>query len=123
MSYCRFSTDDYQCDVYCYESVGDFFAIHVAGSRYVYDEPLPPRIPFDQEHLKEWIERDRVVMSMVSRARLEPIGLPHDGESFDEPTAAVAAERLEYLRDLGYRVPQGAIDALRAEVSEDTSNG
>lgn len=46
MSYCRFSTDDYQCDVYVYEDVGGWWSTHVAGNRPVYAEPLPDPVPF-----------------------------------------------------------------------------
>lgn len=46
MSYCRWSSDDFQCDVYCYEA-DEGFIIHVAVSRPVLkDGDLPPRIPF-----------------------------------------------------------------------------
>lgn len=122
MSYCRFSSDDYQCDIYCYESVGDFWAIHVAGRRPVFKEPLPPQVPYGEEHRDAWIERYEVVSRMVialdDEAGYVDIGLPHDGATFREATASDAADRLEYLRGLGYNVPQYAIDALREEAAE-----
>ena len=46
---------------------------------------------------------------------MRKIGLPEDGETFNDATAEDCADRLEYLRALGYRVPQYAIDALREE--------
>ena len=46
---------------------------------------------------------------------MRKIGLPEDGETFNDATAEDCAARLEYLRALGYRVPQYAIDALREE--------
>lgn len=49
---------------------------------------------------------------------MRPIGLPHDGESFNDKTPGDCANRLEYLRELGYKVPQHAIDALREEADE-----
>lgn len=49
----------------------------------------------------------------------KPIGLPHDGEDFDDDTPDECADRLEHLRALGYRVPQYAIDALREEAKEE----
>ncbi len=119
MSYCRWSSDDYQCDIYCYESV-DGFEIHVARARRVMDCELPPRVPFDADQMDEWMARDRVVQSWVSRAELQPIGLPHDGESFRESDPGAAADRLQFLQSLGYHVPQYAIDALREEAAEDS---
>lgn len=49
---------------------------------------------------------------------LHPIGLAFDGESFSDGTALECAKRLEWLRAMGYHVPQKAIDALRSEESE-----
>ena len=46
------------------------------------------------------------------------IGLPHDGDSFDDADQEACADRLEYLKGLGYVVPQYAIDALREEAEE-----
>jgi hypothetical protein len=46
---------------------------------------------------------------------MRKIGLPEDGETFYDATAVDCADRLEYLRALGYQVPQYAIDALREE--------
>lgn len=46
---------------------------------------------------------------------MRKIGLPEDGETFNDGTAEECADRLEALRAIGYRVPQYAIDALREE--------
>lgn len=46
---------------------------------------------------------------------LRPIGLPFDGEMFNDPTPGDCAARLADLRHLGYRVPQHVIDALLDE--------
>jgi hypothetical protein len=46
---------------------------------------------------------------------MRSIGLPMDGETFNDATAEACASLLEALRALGYRVPQYAIDALRDE--------
>lgn len=45
MSYCRWSTDDFLCDLYIYEHYEGFWAIHVASIRRVYHKPLPPPDP------------------------------------------------------------------------------
>src|SRR5687767_6611694 len=44
MSYCRWSTDDFQCDLYCYEDVSGGFTTHVAGRRKIWDAPLPTQV-------------------------------------------------------------------------------
>ena len=117
MSYCRFSSDDFQCDVYVYESCHGGWEIHVAGCRYVFKEPLPAIIPWTDENAEACIARMRKVSAMVDQAGQEDIGLQHDGESFNERSPAECANRLVYLRELGYRVPQEAIDALLEEAA------
>ncbi|MNG24402.1 hypothetical protein D3C84_1091230 [compost metagenome] len=75
-------------------------------------------MPFEKEHLTAFMARHQKVMAMVDAADRIPIGLPHDGEDFDDQTADACADRLEYLREVGYRVPQYAIDQLREEAKE-----
>ncbi len=45
----------------------------------------------------------------------EPIGLAHDGAMFIDDTPGECVARLESLRDIGYHVPQHAIDDLLLE--------
>lgn len=42
MSYCRWSSDDYQCDVYVYAHAGGWWQTNVASRRHEWDVPLPP---------------------------------------------------------------------------------
>ncbi|MDO9402088.1 MAG: hypothetical protein Q7T46_11675 [Polaromonas sp.] len=122
MSYCRFSTNDYQCDVYVYASVGGFIAIHVAGSRQTPDTPPPPAIGDwwnrGEQGIADYMARDEAVTAWLATAERKVIGLPYDGQSLDAADEASAAETLEMLRDLGYNVPQFVIDALKEEAVE-----
>lgn len=118
MSYCRFSSEDFQCDVYVYAHCAGGYATHVAGNRVVFTEPLPARADFTTDPMA-YVVRCRQVGAIVEKARRVPIGLPHDGAAFLDARAEECADRLEQLRDLGYRVPQYAIDALRAEHADD----
>lgn len=118
MSYCRWSTDDFQCDLYVYESVGGFWSTNVAGNRIVYKEPLPAPVPFSADRLGEWRERHERVAQMIGEADRVYIELPHAGESFEDPTPGACADRLEYLKGLGYKFPDDVIDALREEQRE-----
>lgn len=119
MSYCRFSSDDFRCDVYVYEDAYGGWVTHVAGRRHVIDEDaLPPPvewIPGDEDSVHRWFERYRQVSKLIDGAELVDIGLPHDGASFNDPTPGACADRLEQLRELGYRVPDRAIKRLREE--------
>ena len=117
MSYCRFSTDDFQCDLYCYASVGGGFVTHVAGNRIAFVEELPPDVPFDTEHTEQWLERHNKVMDIISRSPREPIGLPHDGDTFSDETLQELLARLVMLRGMGYRLPEYVIDNVREEIA------
>lgn len=115
MSYCRWSCDDFQCDLYVYESCHGGFLTHVAKARVVFAEPLPAPVPLDAEHCQEWAARNRKLMEIMERSERVAIDLPHAGDCFCDETASACADRLESLRALGYRVPQYAIDNLRDE--------
>lgn len=117
MSYCRWSSDDFTSDIYCFAHCGGYFAIHVAGNRIAPIEPLPESIPFTPPNLAAWNARRNEVRRILDASPRVAIGLPHDGQSFQEPDASACADRLEYLRGLGYVVPQYAIDALREEAA------
>jgi hypothetical protein len=119
MSYCRFSSDDYQCDVYTYADTMGGYTTHVAKTRPVLDGALPPPVPFSPENIEAYLARHQQVMAWVEHAERKPIGLPFDGESFNDPSASDAADRLQMLKDAGYNVPQHAIDALREEAEDE----
>lgn len=156
MSYCRWSSMNWGCDVYVYEDCDVYvyedcdggWTTHVAGRRRIFP-PIPDLL--GSRH-SMWLHRwsgctlDRNTMKMVYPRRwrgavykawlrfaacwhrlvhqasldlipLRPIGLPHDGESFNDDTAADCADRLRFLKAIGYIVPQHAIDELRRETT------
>jgi hypothetical protein len=119
MSYCRFSSDDFQCDLYCYEDVAGGFTTHVAGIRFIFKEPLPAPIILDDSNVKEWWVRNQVVSGMIDEADRVPLNLPHDGETFNDPDFKSLLGRIIYLKSLGYRVPDSVIEAIMGELKEE----
>lgn len=115
MAYCRWSSDDFQCDLYVYEDVAGGYTTHVANLRPVFRDPLPEPIEWDPDNVEPWFMRYFAVMKMVENAERVPIGGPYDSQTFSDPTPGACADRLEMLRGAGYNVPQYAIDELRAE--------
>lgn len=113
MSYCRFSSDDFKCDVYVYESCHGYFAIHVAGRRVEYREPLPPPAP--DNDVAAWLHRFEIVQEIFQRSPMIEIDLPHAGGSFECADAAACADKLVELKNLGYVVPDYVIEELRHE--------
>lgn len=113
MSYCRWSSDDWACDVYVYEA-NEGYVTNVASARHVHPEGTPcPTIDIDNfavtyEAQQFWL----------NEAELVPIDLPMDGQNFLKDTPGECAAALVELREMGYNVPQYAVDALNQEEQE-----
>ena len=130
MSYCRFSSNDFQCDLYIYEDVSGGFTTHIAGNRIVYlespPEPMPPFSSYktNEAWAADFVEHNRQVMALLddeSKYRRDDIDLPYAGESFNDPDIPTLVERLLELKALGYRFPDSVITDLREEHEEKTN--
>ena len=121
MSYCRWSSDNWRSDVYCYENVSGAWTTHVAKGRYREPIPQEPDLGLFDNGLSpdEWMKRHQTVMDYLETCGTDPIGLPHDGETFDDENAEAMLERLKMLRGAGYRVPEYVFETLQAEIRED----
>lgn len=118
MSYCRFSTDDFQCDLYVYSDAHGGYTIHVAKNRPKYKEELPPEVEFIKDNIDAWLDRHKKIMEMVEAADRETITLPHAGVSFYCLPKDAALERLAELKALGYRFPDYVIESITEEEDE-----
>lgn len=115
MSICRLSSDGYQSNVYCYLRE-EGWVIHVARCRFVSATPRPELSREASDKVAAWCRHQLAMAEWVRNADTVSIGLPHDGETFIEPSAHEAIERLSSLRALGYFVPESAFVALRREL-------
>ncbi len=134
MSYCRWSTDDFQCDLYCYEDVSGGYTTHVAGRRRKYLEPLPPADP-QPEHgnIEAWIawaarqiDRLRLVQQRLENLQFEweELPTPDGGEwTFNDPDLPSFLARLLDLRRQGFQFPDYVLDAVRKEMAEQGQPG
>lgn len=113
MSYCRWSSDNWMCDVYVYESA-EGYKCHVAASR-LPQGSIPPVTANMFTEPDTWRQEQLERLDALDRVESQPIGLKHDGESFTVPSPGECGDLLERLRVEGYNVPQFAIDALREE--------
>ena len=128
MSYCRWSSDDFACDVYCYEDVSGGYTTHVAGNKAIIDRSTLPDCPempprgSDEATVKAWAEkyvvRHKALMALMENAKRKPIGLSHDGESFNDPDLESFLERLLALKTIGYNVPDWVIESVREEIAD-----
>lgn len=113
MSYCRWSSDGFWCDLYCYEHVGGGFMTHVARNR------RPRRVTdidwSSAEALQASIEKQRKELDDPTN-QPEPIGLPHDGENIVDDTIEGMIATMKRLKSIGYNVPDWAIESAEEEL-------
>ena len=110
MSYCRWS----DCDVYVYESEHGWVT-NVAGRRNKAGKAPLYDTSSDQAFIESILARDEW---FDKNTEFEDIGLPFDGESFIDECPGDCAQRLIQLKQIGYDVPQYAIDELLEEQEE-----
>lgn len=124
MSYCRFSSMDFACDIYAYESVGDFWQIYVAGNRVLGDVPkLPPwpardaPVEVREAWAHDYAEASKAQHDFLQTAEREDITLPHAGESFQCATLEAFRDKMLELREIGYRFPDAVLDVIDEELA------
>lgn len=121
MSYCRWSSMNWRCDLYCYEHVNGGYTIHVAANRVVGD--IPPEPSWDlvktEAGREQWLAMRNAVMAFVSTAERKPIGLAHDGETYNEPDLDAFFARLMALREAGYQFPDDVLEAVQGEIRDE----
>ena len=120
MSYCRWSSDDWKCDLYCFADVGGGYTTYVAGKRLV--TKLPKNVDLTSENVETWFKVHEKQMNMLESAEYENINLPHAGKSFNDPTLKKFFERIIYLKELGYHIPDYVIDQIMEELDNNKYN-
>lgn len=115
MSYCRWSTGDFRCDLYIYADLRGGWTCHIGASRYALPDDAYPPESADPKDFKAWMARQQKVNELIRDAPTVRIELPYAGESrwFDDPYDLSVF--LVELRELGYRFPFEIIDELRNE--------
>lgn len=129
MSYCRFSSMDWRCELYCYES--DYgWETHVASSKHVLPDGFPSTSAIwrkfdaaatDDERkaiLGEYVAASVRQGEMLDGAEMEPIGKPFDGQSFTDRDLESFRDTLIMLRSAGYVFPETLIEDVEEEMRE-----
>lgn len=111
--------------MYCYASVSGYWVTHVATRRHVGDFPHP-------EAWNDFVAGNispaafalmaREQTEFLGRCEYALIGLPFDGQSFNDDGPAEMRARLVELRALGYRIPDYVFDDLAKEAAEGSNN-
>ena len=105
MSYSRWSSDRWTCDLFVFESI-DGYEVHVTSAQYVCAGILSPRDVASGPLFRLGLGEPYAGCfgdGSVPEELLEPIGGPHDGETFVEPDAIAAWLRVRALYESGYR--------------------
>ena len=127
MSYCRWSSDGMKCDVYVYEHYSDGYVCHIAARKIVnldeaphcpswFDYPTDEDGRLSDDSINDFMLKHRAWMDWLSKSAIrEDIGLEFDGETISTDSATSMANELVMLKEMGYQVPQYAIDSLYEE--------
>lgn len=113
MSYCRWSSDDFGCDLYCYES-DEGYVTHVAGRRVLGQVPHVDTSLLEAGDFGAFVAQHMAQRRFMETCERVPIGGPCDGQAFVDRTLSEFRDRLCQLRDMGYRFPQGVLDGVEA---------
>lgn len=116
MSYCRWSSDNFKCDLYCYEDANGGWTTHVASNRLVVEPP--EELDIGLVATPEWLESHNKRSEFVLTSERRKIGLPHDGETFNDPTLGDFKARLLELRKVGYSFPDYVLEEVDQEIAD-----
>jgi len=120
MSYCRLSSDNFWCDVYCYEDVNGGFTTHVASRRKIRKTKSPNYMTSeaiaDKENFTKIMDTWRKEFDSIP---YEDIGLSRDGYTFYDDTREGMIETLASLKKEGYVVPDWVFNSIQEEIDED----
>lgn len=109
-SYCKWSTDNYQCDLCCYDGLSGGITIHVGTHRLKESPPALPSIEnTDIDDFLDSFNRHNEFMMTAVRV---PIGLAYDGQTFRVKNEQIFLEKLELLKSAGYIFPHSLIQFL-----------
>jgi hypothetical protein len=117
MSYCRWSCDNFKCDLYCYESESGFVT-HVASVKIVGTVPHCSLKMLIDGTAEEYIAAHKIQSEFIESAEKSPIGLPFDGQTFRDPDILSFRDRLISLREAGYHFPSYVIEQIDEELAE-----
>lgn len=115
MSYCRWSSNNWECDIYAYEDSASF-VVHVAGARHVGNIPEMPDI--STVSVEQFLQAREAQLAALNAAALVPIGGPCDGETFRYDTLQKLYDGLKELQSDGYIVPDFVFETIEQEITE-----
>jgi hypothetical protein len=118
MSYCRWSSDNWKCDIYAYESCNGGYEIHIAGRKRVGKVPEVDYNLLRDDKIREFKKQYNKQMRWLKKAKLKPIGLKYDGKSFHADTLEEFRDTMIMLRNEGYNFPDYVFEDIKVELDQ-----
>jgi hypothetical protein len=121
--------------VYVYEHYTDGYVCHIAARKIVNLHEAPECPSFltyptnedgrlSDESIEDYMVKHRAWNEWLhEKAIHEDIGLEFDGKTFSTDTATDMGNQLKMLQDMGYQVPDYAIESLWEEGKENGEQG
>jgi hypothetical protein len=117
MSFCRWSSNDFDCDIYSYwDASQGGITTHIAGRRVIGEIPKVPDLL--KSPIKDFVKAHRKQMKFLETCEREEIKLPFAGETFNDPDLKFFLKRLLELKEIGYHIPEDVIETVREEIKE-----
>ena len=114
MSYCRWSSEDFSCDLYCYESCLGGWTTHVGNQRIVGNVPHVEYL----HDVETYITQNKAQSEFLKTCKHMPIGLPYDGQTLCDDTLEEFRETLIHLKELGYQFPKNVLLCVEEEIED-----
>ena len=123
MSYCRWSSDDFGCDLYCYQDHDGHYVTHVARVRVVGEVPHLDWDLLDKGDTETFAAAHNAQLDYVGHAEKVEIGGIFDGDDFYDGDLEQFRARLIILREAGYRFPDDVLEQVDAEMKAEVAGG
>ena len=119
MAYCRFSSNDHQCDFYAYES-DNGFVLHLAANRSIWD---PPNNAYNVEVVmntpwEQWGDMAQEYHKSLMNAPREKIEHENAGETFTYNTLHELKDGISSFIEQGFIAPDWLIPLIDEEINE-----
>lgn len=126
MSYCRWSSDGFRCDVYAYEHVDGYYAVHVASRKRLFPPDFMPDLTKDffarKISAETYAKNHKEYMDLMDTLPWRDLTYPSAGKTFEEPDLESFLARMKALKAEGARIPDGVIEGIEAELKEEDSD-
>jgi hypothetical protein len=112
MAYCRWSTEDFECEVYAYQDIAGGFTIHLASNRRL-GSGTPPPSACDLT-----TEEFLTALDKWTTTNFAPLELPQAGDTIRVATLGEFLAQMQQLRKIGYQFPDYVLEDIQAEIDE-----